>query len=467
MKRNDHALPVAVIGAGFSGTMASVQLIAHLPADRSVLLCERGEQFGRGRAYNKINPDHLLNVRAANMSAYPDRPGHFEAWLANRDDTIKPCIDITPAGTFASRELYGRYLAEILTDAVSGSDVPRLQLVNDAIVDIWPDGEHLTLRSEGGRVYPAAAVILAMGNLTGSPKPASRYWSDPWRTSAYGRLHAHLPVLIVGTGLTMIDAVATLRRHGFEGRIVALSRRGLLPARHEATAPWPTPTFSTAEAGSLSLLLSRLRNEVAMAHAAGLGWRSVIDALRPITDTLWRGFSAADRSRFLRHLRPYWDVHRHRAAPSAGVKIADEIAAGNLVVRAGRITTISDGPNHARVTYRPRGTLGHETLDVQCILDARGVGSVGETDDPLLSRLIGRGLVRPGPFGIGLHAEADFSVPIPGRNGGARFWTLGPLLRGVLWECSAVPDIRNQAAELATVVADSLALDSLAFMRAR
>ena len=449
-------LPVAVIGAGFSGTMAAIQLLARLSPGRGVLLCERAERFGPGRAYATGNPDHLLNVRAANMSAYPDRPGHFTDWLAGFDERVEPGIRVTPAGTFAARGLYGRYLAELLTGAVTGADALRLRLVNDAIIDIRQEDGRLSLHSAGGRTYAAAGAVLAMGNLVTPAEPPSRYRFDPWRSDAFARLHPHLPVMIVGTGLTMVDAVMTLRRHGFEGRIVALSRRGLVPAVHAPAASSPPPVLSARERTSLSALCVRIRTEVEAAVAAGTDWRGVIDALRPVTDQLWLGLPEAERGRFLRHLRPFWDVHRHRSAPPAGAAIAEAIADGRLVVRAGRIVAIADGPGHARVTFRPRGTEARETLDVQGILDARGIGTVAGTQDPQLSRLIARGLVRPGPFGIGLDAAADLSLRRDAGAPEARLWTLGPLLRGVFWECTAVPDIRNQAAALAAAVAAAL-----------
>jgi uncharacterized NAD(P)/FAD-binding protein YdhS len=206
---------------------------------------------------------------------------------------------------------------------------------------------------------------------------------------------------------------------------------------------------------TLTALAARIRGEIARARAAGVGWRGVIDALRPVTDTLWRDLPAPEQARFLRHLRPFWDIHRHRAAPPAAEAIADEIARGTLVVRAGRIRAIADTAAEAVVTLRPRGAAGDETLAVQCILDATGIGRVAETDDPLIRRLMERGLVRPGPFGIGLDAAPDLRAL--GQTQAAPLWVVGPLLRGVLWECTAVPDIRNQAAGLAGAVARTLA----------
>ena len=445
------ALPVAVIGAGFSGTVAAIQLLAQLPPERPVLLCERAERFGRGRAYGTGNPDHLLNVRAANMSAFPDRPGHFEAWLEGA--APEEGVRRGPAGTFAARGLYGRYLAELLTGAVTEGAAPRLHLVNEAVTDIAPEGGRLVLTSEGGRRIPAAAAVLAMGNLAAPDEPASRHRLDPWRPEGFGRLHPDRAVLVVGTGLSMVDAVMTLRRHGFSGAIVAVSRRGQVSTVHEPAGAWPRPELTPAETASLTRLLVRIRREVAAAAAAGIGWHGVIDALRPVTDALWLGLPERERARFLRHLRPFWDVHRHRSAPPAGAAVAAEIAAGTLRIRAGRILAIEDRPDEAVVAVRPRGAQAVERLPVQGILDARGIGRVAETADPLLRRLIARGLVRPGPFGIGLDVRPDLSVA---GETPAPLWTLGPLLRGAFWECTAVPDIRNQAAALAQAVAAGL-----------
>ncbi|GJE26846.1 FAD/NAD(P)-binding protein [Methylobacterium organophilum] len=458
MTAKERALPIAVIGAGFSGTMAAIHLLEALPRDRPVLLCERAGTFGRGLAYGTQAPAHLLNLRAANMSAYPDRPRHFEEWLAalaaGPDAEDAATVQATPAGTFAPRGLYGRYLTELLRRAVTEDGAPRLHLVNDAVVDLAPASHGYDLRTEGGQVHKVAGAVLAMGNLAGSGGPESRHRADPWDPESFGRLHPERPVLIVGTSLTMVDAVATLRGRGFPGPVVALSRRGLLPNVHAPAAPWPVPNLGARDLASLTRLTRRIRAEVAQARAAGLDWRGVIDSLRPVTDFVWRSLPPVERARFLRHLRPFWDVHRHRIAPPAAEAIAREVAAGRLSVRAGRILSIRDAADEAVVTLQPRGRAGTEELAVQSILDATGFGRIGQTQDVLLRRLIARGLVRPGPFDLGLDASPDFAAL--GTRSARRLWTLGPLLRGVLWECIAVPDIRNEAADLAGLVAAEL-----------
>ncbi|TGD96170.1 FAD/NAD(P)-binding protein [Methylobacterium nonmethylotrophicum] len=441
---------IAVVGAGFSGSMAALHLLSALPRPWSVLLCERAGSFGRGLAYGTDAPAHLLNLRAANMSAYPDQPEHFSAWLAALPEDDRSGIVAMPAGTFAPRALYGRYLAELLTQGVVAEGAPRLHLVHDAVTDLVPVADGYSLRTEGGAAYSVAGAVLAMGNLTGPGAPPSRHRLDPWRPEAFGRLHPDRPVLVVGTGLTMVDAVASLRGRGFSGRIVALSRRGLVPSVHAPTRPWPVPDLRADDLASLTRLTRRIRAEIATARRAGRDWRDVIDALRPIIGYLWRSLPGPERARFLRHLRPFWDVHRHRAAPPAAAAIAAEIAAGRLSVRAGRILAIADGPGGAAVTIRPRHGGADETLAAQGIVDATGIGRIDETGDPLLRRLVLRGLARPDAFGLGLAAGDDYRLRAtrPGR-----LWTLGPLLRGTLWECVAVPDIRSQAAEVAALVA--------------
>ncbi|MFE1602669.1 FAD/NAD(P)-binding protein [Methylobacterium sp. ID0610] len=445
--------PVAVIGAGFSGTMAALHLSRLLPPGRPVLLCEKSAVFARGLAYATGCPDHLLNVRAANMSAFPDEPEDFSRWLERCGLDDLAGIRATPAGVFAARGLYGRYLTDLLLGALQGPGMPRLILENDEVVDLAPSAEGFRLTLAAGRVRPVAGVILACGNLQGGRELPTRYRIDPWDETPLDGLRADMPVLIRGSGLTMVDAVAALRRRGFSGPVVAVSRHGYLPQVHAPAPSWPAPAFDAAERLSARALLRRVRQEVVRAVEAGGDWRGVIDGLRPGSIALWQGLPLPEQRRFLRHLRSIWDVHRHRMAPPAAEIIARETRAGDLSLLRGRIEAIADQAGFATVRIRERGSERRRDLSVQRIIDASGIASVAQTDDPLLRRLMQRGLVRPDAHGLGLAVAEDFSVT--GGDGAERpLWTLGPLLRGTLWECTAVPDIRGQAATLARIVAE-------------
>ena len=456
MSSTERPRPIVIVGGGFSGLAVATRLLRALPARHSVLLYERAHAFGRGLAYSTANPDHLLNLRASHMSAEPDHAADFAEWLARSDFDAdeRAGIRVTEAGTFAARGLFGRYLSERLA-RLAEERQDRLTLVREAIIDLEPaPGGFVAHRAGGGRI-PIAGAVLAMGNLAGPVAARSRHQRDPWNPDGLASLDSGRDVLIVGTGLTMMDSVATLRRQGFVGRIVAVSRRGLVPKPHAAVPIWPRPDLDSETRASVRKLLAWGRAEIASAREAGADWRSVVDALRPITDDLWAGLPRPEQARFLRHLRPYWDVHRHRTAPPAAQAIAEEVARGSLVVLAGRIRSVEDGADGARVEIQPRGHRETLRIDAQAILDATGFSRLAETQDPLVRNLMARGLVRPGPFGLGLDATPEGRTIAPG--GDAPLWAVGPLLRGVLWECIAVPDIRDASVGLAESIASHLA----------
>jgi uncharacterized NAD(P)/FAD-binding protein YdhS len=453
-------LPIAVIGAGFSGTMTALHLLKRVAASR-VLLCERGRTFGRGVAYSTCSPCHLLNVRAANMSAFPDEPDHFATWLAGvmaaPDADLRCHVRETEVGTFVSRDLYGRYLASLLSGAIRDSDgAERLTLVGDEVVDLEPCAGGYRLVLAGGRSLAVSHAVLATGNLLPDARRESTYITNPWSCGFADELEADRPVVILGTGLTMVDIATQLRATGFSGPVIAISRRGLQPRSHAATMPWPTPTLSQPEQSSVHALLRRVRREVAEAADQGVAWQSVIDSLRPLTARLWQDLPAWEQARFLRHLRPWWDVHRHRAAPPVAQEIEHLVAKGWLQFRAGRILGIEAGRRKAVVRYRPRRGSEVVALEAQRIIDATGIAAPTRCGDRLLSRLLDRGLIRPDRHSLGLDVAPDLRAI--GATGAASpgLWALGPMVRGVFWECTAVPDIRCQARDLADHIADAL-----------
>jgi uncharacterized NAD(P)/FAD-binding protein YdhS len=446
--------PVAVIGSGFSGTMVALHLAETLPPGLRVLLCER-ETFACGPAYATRNAGHLLNVRAANMSAFPDKPAHFEHWLAAEPEIDPAELRQTEAGLFASRGLYRRYLCALLDRAVGGSG--RVEKRPAEIVDIERDGALWRLRAVDGSAFTASAVVLAIGNLPPVPTQSRLHCTNPWAPGVTDGLRPDLPVLILGTGLTMVDLVLGLRHGGCPGPVVALSRRGLLPHSHAPSRPWPTPELGEAEQGSLALLLGRVRWEVQRAAARGVDWRGVLDSLRPISADIWRSLSPTDRSRFLRHLRPYWDVHRHRLAGPVAEQLAALRASGYLRVRRGRLLDMRFGDDRVDALIRAHGAETPETLTVQRVISATGLQTAAQADSALVRSLLRRGLARLDPWAFGL--DVTDTLEVRGANGRPvpQMWALGPIVRGVFWECIAVPDIRVHARLAARRVGEALA----------
>jgi uncharacterized NAD(P)/FAD-binding protein YdhS len=444
-----HSDPIAVIGGGYSGTMAAIQLLRATSPEHPVLLCERASSFAAGIAYSTAVPGHLLNVRAANMSAFPSEPAHFQDWLAAECAVEYGAAHQTEAGVFASRAVYGRYLKAILQDAIQRTaEAGRVRLLPDEIVDIERAPAGFRLTSGGGRRYTAKGVVLATGHVPSVPGADPRYCTSPWEPAATRDLRPDQPVLILGTGLTMVDIVLALRQNGFPGPILALSRRGLVAERHRAAGPRPPPVFSETDRRSVRRLMRRLREEVDAAHRAGGDWRAVIDSIRPTTSELWRGLTEAERRRFLRHPRRWWDIHRHRMAPPNAEAIESQIRDGGLKILAGRVCAVESDPYHMRVLWRPMGRTETEQLEIQRILVATGLEHAARTTDPLMQRLLERGLVRWDGLGLGIDVGDDLRAVGASGEGVPNLWALGPIVRGVFWECVAVPDIRNQAEQL-------------------
>jgi uncharacterized NAD(P)/FAD-binding protein YdhS len=448
---------VAIIGAGFSGTMAAIHLRRVLPPDHIVVLFDRTGRFARGPAYAASNAPHLLNVRSVNMSALPDDPGHFERWLGSLAARWPGEIHATEAGTFASRRLYGRYLRALLYDEMTLSG-GRVRLCSDNVLGLAPADGGWLVACASGREVTAAAVVVASGTLPSSRPGDGVVFHDPWAAGATAGLRPGEPVLIVGTGLTMVDLALAMHARGFDGPIIALSRRGLVPQRHAAPGPaWPCPPFTEEEGRSLSALLRGLRRRVRDAAAQGADWRAVIDGMRPVTAGLWQGLPQAERDRFLRHLRPYWDIHRHRMAPVVGQAFDGLLTRGVLRLKRGRVIAAEpqQGPAGcaASVMIQDRGRSCTDAIVAQRVIYATGIGAAGA--DGLVASLVAAGLARTDQHGMGLEVTA--SLEVTGHDGIAPgLWALGPIVRGVFWECTAVPDIRVQAQTVARAVAGQL-----------
>ena len=425
---------VAIIGGGFSGALQAINLLRH-HGPRATLI-ERRAEAARGVAYSAAHPDHLLNVRAGNMSALPQDPDHFARWLERRHPEL--------AGGFAPRLVYGDYLAELLSEARKAAPA-RLNVLQGAAIDLTPDGEGWLISLADGRTIAADAVILAPGNLpphipdgidVDALAPGC-FVPEPWSADIAGGLAADDRVLVVGSGLTMIDIALLLDAQGFPGKIVALSRRGLTPRAHAAVVP---STLDTRPPATAVGLLRHVR-----VRGMEVGWRAAVDELRPYTEGLWTAADMTERRRFLRHLRAWWDVHRHRIAPRVAEKIAAMRAAGRLEIVSGKLIDVATDGAGAQVRYRPRGSEHIDTLKVRRIINASGPqGDLLRTEEPLLRQLLARRLIRPDPLRIGIDVTQQSEVIGADGESHPTLLALGPMTRGAFWEIVAVPDIRRQ-----------------------
>jgi uncharacterized NAD(P)/FAD-binding protein YdhS len=347
--------------------------------------------------------------------------------------------------------LFGRYLGEILDEAVASGKTAVMD-ASATKATRGTGGWHVELSD--GSTIAAQALVLAVGNqepdtLGPFAGAGKRFISDPWGPAAQAAL-AELTAsggraLIIGTGLTMVDLVLSLDAAGHRGKVLALSRRGLIPRAHADFEPAPVEQ-SDVPSGNLRALWRWLRR-----RSAEVGWRAAVDSLRPYSHPLWRSLDVEQQRRFLRHARPWWDVHRHRIAPEVARTVAAMIADGRLEVAAGRVVGVQEDGDGLRVEYRKRGAAAAQSAQFSYVFNCTGpLHAIARTRDPLLRSLLDGHHVRPDQLGIGLEVD-DRSRAC----GGERIWALGPLTKGRYWEIIAVPDIREQAA----AAADDIALE--------
>lgn len=423
---------VAVVGGGASGALQALHLAQ--AGVGPITLIERAREPGRGVAYSTTRPEHLLNVPARRMSAFNDDPDHFTRWFAAR-----------AGGTdedYAPRMLYGDYLAELLTEN-------GIATVRGEAIDVT---DKVLLSDE--REVEADAVVLAPGNFKPAtprgidPAALGGLWvDDPWAEGIADGLGRGDIVLLLGTGLTAVDAALTLEAAGFAGRIVALSRRGLAPRAHGPREPMVAPREDLPP--SCVAMLRRVR-----ARAEEIGWRSAVHELRTVTQGVWGGASGEERRRFLRHLRPWWDVHRHKVAPAVGATIEAMQGAARLAVAAGKLVSAEAEGDRAVVRFRARGKEDVETLRVARIVNCTGPEmNIVRSGEPLLFNLVSSGRIRPDPLKIGIDVDIDCRTLDADGAASDSLYAIGPVTRGTFWESVAVPDIRVQAARAAARIA--------------
>lgn len=427
---------VLIVGGGASGVLAAAHILRADPLSR-VTLVEPRDRLGLGLAYSTPDQNHLLNVRAANMSALADDPRHFLGWLASQGQDSAP-------DRFVSRRVYGAYLADLLSAWRMGRPA-RFRRAHGICTGLAEGPLGVVATFDDGTVQLADYAILATGHSL--PRPAEDLAMQPaW--DPIPALPQGASVLILGTGLTMVDQVLSLLDAGFDGRILAISRRGLLPRAHRPTIPLPLGPQDIPFGAPMSALCRWLRGLARRAERAGGTWRDAMDAVRPFVRRIWRSLPPVERARFLRHGQRWWDIHRHRMPPQSEARLLAAMADGQLVLLKGDVQRVDRSDDGICAHYRPFRDTRVASLTATLAIDARGLRG-RPTDSPLLSRLIDQGTARMDPLGIGLDIAHDGSVVRADGTPSPRMSAIGPVSRAAFWEITAIPDIREQAASLA------------------
>jgi uncharacterized NAD(P)/FAD-binding protein YdhS len=446
---------VAVIGAGASGTLMAAQLLRRGEPGLRIVLIERSGAFGPGVAYSSTLDAHRLNVAAAQMAALPKDPQSFFRWSRGRDGETHP-YDFLP------RRLFGEYLVDLLDDCErQAGGVVTLERRTDEVVSFVPvrdDARRRRLMLRSGGSIDVDQVVLALGNSSpGAPAglphaiaASAHFLADPWAPGALAASRSDQTVLLLGTGLTMVDVALELGVSGGP-TMYAISRSGLLPQAHRPRPAIPGQALRDAAAPeSLDELISLLTDEVAAAEERGEDWRPLVDSLRPVANEFWEGLDADEQARFHREYARLWSIHRHRMAPQVGTALHRLVEKGRLRVRSATLkgATVRDG----KVDVDLEGGGGEPVrFRVDRIINCTGpLHDPDRISAPLVRDLVEQGSVRSNALGVGFDTDRTGMIIDRSGHGLPGVYAIGPLRDGGLFETTAVPEIGQQARALAT-----------------
>lgn len=435
---------LAIIGGGFVGLTAMVGVLAARPEARVVLL-ERHPRRGPGVAYGGCEPHHLLNVPAGRMGATPSDPGAFHAWLESEEPGRWAATD------FAPRARYGEYLMQLVEATLSRH---AAVVARESAVRMEMTPRHVDLLLGSGDSLRASAVLLAPGlpqarapwHGLDDDVPAGFLVGDPWAPGALDGIDPEREVAVVGSGLTAIDVVSSLRRRGHRGLITMISRSGRLPLPHARGAVQPANYAQDELACGAVPAMRAVRAAADELASRGLPWQGAIDGIRAQTAATWSAWSTEDRSRFVRHLRSLWEIHRHRAPSHLLDELEGQRRDGTLSIVRGQVSGLAVSDGSLKVAVEPASGSGGLTVArlINCAGPAQGIR---QTIDPLLSSLLHSGLGSTDELGLGLRTDPSGRLLRADGAANERVWLVGALRKGDLWESTAVPELRTQVAQ--------------------
>jgi uncharacterized NAD(P)/FAD-binding protein YdhS len=465
-ENNRPCADVLIVGGGLSGALLAVQLL-RLPGQRRIVIVESRSELGRGEAYSATELGHTLNGNAARMSVDPDNADDLTHWLGayiaaggwpESDEQHVPVAELFPP-----RGIFGLYVQQRLAEARDsgaqrGSTVEH---VRGEVTELQRDEKGIEITLADGTRLTGRFAVLATGMFAAArtPQRGSNALNaaavDPWDVSAMRQLDPQGRVLIIGSGLTMVDAVVSLEQAGHRGPIDVFSRHGLLPHVRRQPPVWEDFLGADLSLRSTRQLVRALREQCALAIEQGIDWQAPLDTVRVHIPRLWSQATDLQRRQFVRHVRPWWESHHHRSPPTSAALLDRLVAEGRLNIHAASLQSVEGthaGKVHISVRYR--GERQPSVVSGAALINSTGIQYDWRKVDRALPRsLLARGLIQPGPLALGIAADPGGAVLDAHGHVSSHLFAMGPPLRGLWWESTAVTDVALQAKALAARLA--------------
>ena len=444
--------------------MVAVNLARLSQAPLKVLIINRGCPNGRGVAYSTQRPEHLLNVAARNMSAFPDHPNHLLAWLRTRVE-YADLPDSELREMFIPRRVFGDYLLAVAlpyTDPVDPMASVKIEFVCGEAVDFQQkENRSYVILSDCSEVV-ADKIVLALGNQPPADLPGaedlsdhSAYCANPWKPWLDSLPPNGGKVLLLGTGLTTVDAILTLIECGWEGTIQAVSRNGLLPRSHFKGIEYPDFPPENPEELGLEKLNQLIEHHCEILKNQGANPAIIVDKLRPFSQLIWQRFTREEKTQFCSQYAARWNVVRHRIAPQIHEQVSGAIKSGKLEIKKGSITKLQPTNDCVTVSLED-GTSIVGDLVINC---TGPMTRFSKTEMPLIQNLLAGRQIQSDEMDMGISVSENFNAIDSEGNPSSKIIAIGPLLRGTLWESVAVPELRGQAMRVAQILLEELEPD--------
>ncbi len=435
-------LTVGVIGGGFTGAASAIACLVRFPQPFRLMIIEPSAVLGRGVAYGSHHPLHLLNVRTRDLSVRADRPGDFLNWAFRQLDQGEnhDSLHEALAHTFLPRQLFGEYVRQRLFETVEQRPDVEFSVKRAVARAVHAERGGYVIELGHGRTVSCDAVIIATAYGVQSPSTAGAL--APYEALPPDRLARARSIALIGSGLTMVDVLMSARREGFQGIATIVSRRGQLPRPHAPKGVVPH-LLALPRSKHVSMLEASLRIACELAEEGGTPWQAVINGLRASLQEIWQELPVAEQARFLRHLRPFFDAHRHRVPAEIHARLMSDLERGRAVLLRGTVKGVERTGQGFRLEVLKRGEAAPDLMEADLAFDCSGFKP--DLDQPLLKGMIERGLAHPDAHRLGLAVKPNGQVLGRGGEPTRGLFAIGPLCQGTLWEITAVPEIVRQA----------------------